>query len=295
MLNLKSRLKNAIQSAVQVTSSTVKGDVWDVYQNKKEQHINNVQKERSITMAKSVLGVAYLLLNKDAREQSFVIGNTVSSELFGGIDNPFKSILKLAINSGDLLSARALNDIDNLTYRAVMEDTLKLTSTLTGYSIEEILNLKYNYNSIDAPTGTEVIYMDKKVQPKGDFKVPEDSTNTEVNKILEQIKEFKFETDDELDTRPLKEASLTGYDKNCDAYKELVIPSLHARILLAHANWVQGIAPNKFELIVKDLNTISADLTPAFSEFSDNLENIKIEDKELPSLYNEDGSIKLNR
>lgn len=259
MLNLKARLKTISSVALEVNTTTTEEEVISIFHSKKDEYITTMAKERQAMTAKALLASIYILLNKETRTTALSTGITFLKGIFTS-DNPLKSTFKTVINISDLLSSRALNDIDDLQSRSIMSDIISMVSKLTGYSTQEILNLKFTYAHIDSPCG--------------------------VTCTLEKSEEKEY----------VKSADLLSYDKDSEVYKELVIPTLNNRLLLALSNWVQGTAPNPFELVIKDINTISADILPDMLKYQkDSKEAMETENITLPSLYTEDGNIKLNR
>lgn len=179
------------------------------------------------------------------------------------VDPTYFNMIRLTINSlfdtVEILNVKSLDQFNTKIMSDHMMNCLKLTCDITGYSLQEVLNLRFKNNPV--------------VSGFNNLKKSDD--NGKVLKRTFEVLNYKVESTE---------------------YREATTPSLTNRISIAFCNYVMGDAPNQFNFSIQNVHSlvkaIKKDLVKMQTDIMSETYNI-IAKKE--SFIDEDGNILLTK
>ena len=274
------KLLNLVKSVITTNSSflptlkskKIKCDYELVAKAKKECEEANdainttIGKERISTLALAVIAVGASLTSHKGRKNFSNCGISTSKDILKNLYIPKTKVgaLRLLTNNIvdalDMFTIKSLDETNSQDVKDIMINTLKLTSQITGYSLKEILNLRYKINN----------------QDKDSFKVLKDTdadliTGYRINKV----------------------------DTNTKEYKEAIIPSLYSRMSIALANHVKGDSPTQFNLHITDvkklIKSIEHEQQRVNLRIADDLKTCSVFTNTNEDLIDKDGNTSITR
>lgn len=183
------------------------------------------------------------------------------------IENSKVSMIKMGIQSAvnvyDVASAVTLDQVSSKIAKDILVNSLELCANVTGYKVQDILNLRFDNDMLQAPESVIVDYH------KG--------------------------------TKNISEISMKMNNTHTLTYKEMVIPTINNRIMIAYANWAYGDAPKSLNLNIKDVRTLLTNIVNVNKSYEDKIEILadilseRIEDIELIPVVDSSGNTILSR
>ena len=182
-----------------------------------------IGKERVSTLALAIIAVSSSLTTSKGRKDFSNCGISTSQDILKNVYIPktkvgmLRFVVTNFIDALDIFTIKSLDETNSQDVKDIMTNTLKLTSQITGYSLNDILNLRYKTNSQDKDSFSSFKNVDADLV-----------TGYSINKV----------------------------DTNTKEYKEAIIPSLYSRMSIALANHVKGDSPTQFNLHITDVKKL---------------------------------------